>query len=171
MLRAARADVALYEEVEHDPKATPEALAIVAICAVSLGLGSLGSFPTVGRLGSYLPSLVGSVLSALVAWAVFSGVVYFIGTRLFQANATWEEVLRPLGYAYSPLVLGVVGLIPGLGWLVVLAAFLWTLFLAFIGIRAALDLDGSKTILTIVLSIIPAGIINFLLSAVIGAIF
>jgi hypothetical protein len=68
-------------------------------------------------------------------------------------------------------VLGVVGLIPGLGWLVVLAAFLWTLFLAFIGIRAALDLDGSKTILTIVLSIIPAGIINFLLSAVIGAIF
>jgi hypothetical protein len=167
MLRAARADVALYEEVEHDPKATPEAMAIVAICAFSLGLGSV---PLTG-LGNYLPALVGSILSALVAWAVFSGVVYFVGTRLFQATATWEEVLRPLGYAYTPLVIGVLAILPIVGRLVVLAAALWTLFLVFIAIRAALDLDGSKTILTMILSIIPFWIINSLLSAVVGGVF
>jgi hypothetical protein len=80
-------------------------------------------------------------------------------------------VLRPLGYAYTPLVIGIVGIIPTLGGIVILVAVLWTLYLAFIAIRAALDLETSRTLLTIVLSIIPAAIINLVLSGAVSAIF
>ena len=163
MLRAVRGELSLFEEVEHDPGATAEAIVVVAVGAISVGLGSL-LLLVLARPANYIPSLLASVVSTLVVWAVFAGVVYLIGTRLFHATATWEEVLRTLGYAYSPLVIGIAGIIPFLGGLIVLAALLWSFYLAFVGIRAALDLDGGRTVATIILSIIPAAIISALLA-------
>jgi len=167
MSRAVRGEVSLFEEVEHDPNATAEAIAVVAIGAISVGLGFGLSFSLFARPGSYLPALVGSLVSTLLAWAVFSGVVYLIGTRVFGGTATWQEVLRTLGYAYSPLAIGIVAIVPLLGALIVLAAGLWALYLAYIGIRAALDLDAMKTVATILLAIIPAWIINSLIGAIV----
>jgi hypothetical protein len=160
MMRAFRGEAALFEEVEHDENATTEALLIVAISALSLGVGSALGAAAMGRPSAGLVGLVVGVISSLVGWAVFSGVTYFIGTRLFSADATWNEVLRTLGYAYTPMVVGIVALVPIIGGLVVLIAALWTLYLAFIAIRSALDLDTGKTIATILLAIIPSAIIS-----------
>jgi hypothetical protein len=113
--------------------------------------------------------LVG-VISALVVWAVFSFVAYFIGSKLFSADATWEEVMRTLGYAYTPMVVGIVGIIPIIGWLITLIAGLWTLYLCFIAIRSALDVDTGKTVLTILLSIIPAIIISAIIQLPLAAV-
>src|SRR6478672_2361888 len=159
-MRAFRGEAALYEEVEKDPAATQEALIIVAITAVSLGLGAALGAMTQGQTGGGVVRLLVGVIGALVGWAVFSFVAYFIGSKLFSADATWEEVLRTLGYAYTPMVVGIVGLIPIIGGLIILVAALWTLYLCFIAIRSALDVDTGKTVLTILLSIIPAGIIS-----------
>ena len=167
MLRAVRGEVSLFEEVEHDPGATAEAILVVAIGAISVGLGFGLSLSVFARPGNYLPALVGSVVSTLLAYAVFSGVVYLVGTRVFGGTASWEEVLRTLGYAYSPLAVGVVAIVPFLGWLIVAVAALWALYLAYVAMRAALDLDGGRTAATIVLAIIPAWIINSLIGAIV----
>ncbi len=163
MMRAIRGEAALFEEVEHDQSATREALMVVAIGAMSLGIGSALGSAVMGRPSGAVIGLVVGVINALVGWAVFSGVAYFIGTRLFHAEATWEEVLRTLGYAYTPMIIGIVGLIPILGGLAVLIAGLWTLYLSFIAIRSSLDVDTGKTVATIVLSIIPTIIIGALI--------
>jgi len=165
IMRAVRGEVALFEEVEKDQNATTEALIIVAIGALSLGIGSaLGSAAMGGYPSGGLVSLVAGVVSSLVGWAVFSFVAFFIGTKMFGADATWEEVLRTLGYAYTPMIIGIVAIIPILGGLVILIAGLWTLYLAFVAIRSALDIDTGKTIATILLSIIPTIIIAALIS-------
>src|SRR5438093_946670 len=119
-MRAFRGEAALFEEVEKDPAATNEALIIVAVTAVSLGIGSAVGPMVMGAPGGGVVRLVVSVIGALVGWAVFSFVAYFIGTKLFGADATWEEVLRTLGYAYTPLIVGIVGIIPIIGGLVIL---------------------------------------------------
>ena len=93
-MRAFRGEAALFEEVEKDPAATNEALIIVAVTAVSLGIGSAVGPMVMGAPGGGVVRLVVSVIGALVGWAVFSFVAYFIGTKLFGADATWEEVLR-----------------------------------------------------------------------------
>ncbi len=158
MMRAAKGDVNLFEEVEHDPSATTEALIVVVIVALAGGIG--GALATAGsRPGGLIGAVIGAVISALLGWAVFAGVTYFVGTRLFKGEATWEEVLRTLGYAYSPNVLQIVVFIPIVGWLVALIAGLWGLYLSFIGIRAALDISSGQTIGTILISIIPTIII------------
>ena len=169
-MRAIRGEAALFEEVEKDPAATTEALIIVAVTAVSLGIGSAAGAMVMGAPGGGVVRLLVGVIGALVGWAVFSFVTYFIGTKFFGADATWEEVLRTLGYAYTPMVVGIVGIIPIIGGLIILIAALWTLYLAFVAIRSALDVDTGKTVITILLSIIPAGIISAIIQAPLQAV-
>jgi hypothetical protein len=165
MLRAARGEKELFEEVEIDSGATTEAMTIVAVVAVLGGIGSALGLLMGGRPTGAVLALVVGVASALIGWAVFSGVAYFIGSRLFHADATWEEVLRTLGYAYSPMVVVIVSFIPIVGGLVVLAAAVWTLYLGFVAIRSALDIGNGQTVATILLALIPAAIISAIIQA------
>jgi hypothetical protein len=118
-----------------------------------------------GQPGGAMLGFVVGIASVLIGWAVFSGVTYFIGSKLFGADATWEEVLRTLGFAYSTMVVAIIGWIPLLGGIIVLVAALWTLYLIYVGIRAALDISGGKTVATILLALIPAGIISAIIQA------
>jgi hypothetical protein len=159
MMRAAQGQVALYEEVEHDPAATTQALTVVVIVAIAGGIGQALSQILAGTPSGVIGGLIAGVLGGIIGWAVFAGVTYLIGTKLFNADATWEEVLRTLGYSEAPNVLQVLIFIPLLGGLVAVIAGLWSLYLAFIAIRSALDISTGQTIATIILAIIPALIV------------
>ena len=63
------------------------------------------------------------------------------------------------------MVLGVVRVIPGVGPLVAGLAGLWTLYLSFVAIKSALDIESGKTVATILISVIPSAIISLLLLA------
>jgi len=164
MIRAFRGEAALFEEVEHDENATTEAIIVVVLGSLSVGIGQALSQAVTGRPGGGLGGIVANVAIVLLFFAVFSGVVYFVGTRFFKAEATWNEVLRTLGYAYTPNVVGIVRVVPVLGPLVAGLAGLWSLYLAFIAIRSALDIDTGKTVGTILISLIPSFIIFFILA-------
>lgn len=165
MLRAARLEVPLYEEVEADTTATNQALLVVVIVAIAAGIGAaLGGGNVVGRL-------VSGLISALVGWAVWSYVVYFVGTRFMGGTATYGELLRTLGFAESPGVLYIFSFIPVLGPLVGLVAGIWSLVASFIGTRQALDLDNGKTVITIIIAVIALIIVLFVIGLILAAIF
>src|ERR1700738_4048932 len=86
MMRAARLEVPLYEEVEADLTATNQALLVVVLVAVARGIGA---GLTSGSPGGLLGGLIAGVLSGLLGWAVWSYVVYFVGTRFFGGTATY----------------------------------------------------------------------------------
>jgi Yip1 domain len=155
MLRAARLDVNLYEEVEADTNATSQALMVVVMASLAGGIGAaIGAAMGGGRAVNPIGGLVGGVLSVLLGWAVLSYVMFFVGTRLFKGTATYGELLRTLGFAYSPGVLLVLSFIPVVGGLIAAAVFIWRIATGFIAIRQALDLDTGNTIATIVVGII-----------------
>jgi hypothetical protein len=166
MMRAAKADKDLFEEVEHDTTATSQAMMVVAIVAIAGGIGGAiggllyGGHPNSGPLG-----IVAGVASSLIGWGVFSGVAFFVGSKLFAADVTWEELLRTLGFAYTPSIVAIVGWVPVIGGILVIAAAFWGLYVAFVAIRSALDLSNGKTAVTILLSIIPAAIIIAIIQA------
>lgn len=160
MIGAAMLDVATYEEVEHDQTATGQAAMVVGIVALARAIGSLGAGFGV---------LVGGIVMAFVGWLVWCGITYFIGDELMGGDATWGEVLRAVGFAQTPGVLAVVGIIPLIGWLVSLAASIWVLVAAFIGLRQALDLDNVKTLITVVLGWIAMMILMAIPSMIFGA--
>ncbi|HLI29285.1 MAG TPA: hypothetical protein VKZ60_19630 [Chloroflexota bacterium] len=151
MQRAAQLDVALYNEVEHDPAATPQAFHVVLIAGVASGLGTFLSLLLRGHGVAGLAGLVSEVVSLVVNWFVWSYVTYFIGTRLFNGRATPQELLRTLGFAITPLVLNVLGFIPVLGGLARFVAFWWMVIAGVIAVREALDVGTGAAILTVII--------------------
>ncbi len=108
IIRAARLDVALYEEVEADKSALGQATGVVVLSSVAAGIGSTSK---AGLLGM----LIGVVV-ALVGWYIWAYLTYFIGTRLLpepQTKADHGELLRTIGFSSSPgLILLCVGACP-----------------------------------------------------------
>ncbi|MBV9580082.1 MAG: YIP1 family protein [Chloroflexi bacterium] len=170
MIRAARLDVSLYNEVEADTTATNQALAVVVVGAVAAGLGSLLGSIIAGRPSAAVIGLIGGIVLALVGWAVWSYVMYFVGTRLFHGTATYGEVLRTLGFAYSPSVLLILSFIPVLGGIIDLVVTIWLLVAGFIAIREALDLDTGNTIATIVVGFIAYLVVIAIVLAILAPI-
>ena len=156
MQGAAMLSVATYEEVEHDHTATGQAAAVVAIAAVAQAIGSLGQ----GGVGTFVV-----LLMQLASWAVWAGVTYFVGTRLFRGTADWGELLRTLGFSQAPGVFYVLAFIPLLGWLVRVVVTIWVVVAGVIAVRQALDVTTGKAIATVLISLIPAAILMSLIGA------
>ena len=134
MLRAAKLDVSLYEEVEADKGATTQAMVVVMLSSVAAGIGSVGS----GGVGG----IVFGTVAALVGWYVWAYLTYFIGTRFLpeaDTDADHGELLRTIGFSSAPGLIRVAGIIPGLGTVVFSVAGIWMLAAMVIGVRQALD--------------------------------
>jgi hypothetical protein len=170
MIRAARLEAGLYNEVEADTSATSQALTVVVVAAVAGGIGAAIGAALGGRPSGVAGGLVGGVLTELLGWAVWSYVMYFVGTRVFHGTASYGELLRTLGFAYSPGVLLIFRFIPLLGGLVVLAVGIWRIVAGFIAVREALDLDTGNTLATIVVGIIAYIVVFAIVGLVLAAI-
>jgi hypothetical protein len=140
-------DPATFESIEHDESATSQAGMIVLAVAVLGGLGSLAAASFMEGTGAS-GGFFSSIISTFASWVVWSFLTYFIGTRLFGGEANMGEMLRVIGFAYAPQLLGIV---PCLGSIV---GLIWSLAAAFIGIRQGLDLSNGKTALTIVVGLV-----------------
>ena len=134
MIRAAKLDAQLYEEVEADRGAMGQAMAIVVLSSVAGGVGS-------GGAGGFSGIVLGTI-GALVAWFIWAGLTYLIGTRLLpesQTQADLGELLRTIGFSSAPGVIRVLGLIPGLRGITFGVAGVWMLVAMVIAVRQALD--------------------------------
>ena len=133
MIRAAKLRVDLFQEVEHDATATKQALLVVIISSLAAGIGSLG---TIG-----IPGLAIATGISVIGWGVLAGLAYLIGVSLLKTphtEATWGELLRAIGFAYTPGILRVFGFIPVIGPIIAFAGTVLVLVAAVIAIRTAL---------------------------------
>jgi hypothetical protein len=134
MIRAAKLDIHLYEEVEADKQALGQAMTAVILSSVAAGVAAVSS---VGVWG-----LFRGTFAALAGWIIWAFLTYFIGTRILpepQTRSDMGELLRTTGFSSSPGVLRVLGVVPGLGSLVFFVAAVWMLVAMVIAVRQALD--------------------------------
>ena len=134
IIRAAKLDVNLYEEVEADKSAMGQAMGIVVLSSVAAGLGSIA------KLG--IPGIITGTIAALIGWYIWAFLTYLIGTKLLaqpQTKSDMGELLRTIGFSTSPGLIRVLGIIPGLYNIVFLIAAIWMLVAMVIAVRQALD--------------------------------
>ena len=120
MVRAAKLDVNLYEEVEADKQAMGQAMAVVVLASLAAGIGSIG---TTG-MGGLLLGTVG----ALIGWFIWAFITYFVGTKILpepQTKADYGELLRTIGFSSSPGVLRILGVVPVLGPIIFIVSGCW----------------------------------------------
>lgn len=134
MLRAAKLDAHLYEEVEADKSTMQQAMGVVVLSSLAAGVGSI---TTMGFGGILL-----GTLAALGGWYIWAYLTYFIGTKFLpepQTEADLGQLLRTTGFSSSPGLIRVLGIIPGLGTVVFVVASVWMLISMVIAVRQALD--------------------------------
>ncbi|MDE2990433.1 MAG: YIP1 family protein [Chloroflexota bacterium] len=181
MIRASRFERQLYAEVAADITATRPALQVVVIAALASAFATFLGYqldpPDPAWFGldesaadSIRESLLGTAfvlgfiltpILSIVGWLAWSGVAWFIGTRLIapgMQQVEFLDVARATGFAQAPGVLGVVGFIPVLGFIVQLGVLLWLLATGFFAIRESMRLTDGQAIGTMV-----AGVIAYLI--------
>ncbi|MEA1935545.1 MAG: hypothetical protein U9M96_01840 [Thermodesulfobacteriota bacterium] len=138
IIRAAKLDPNLYEEVEADKGAMGQAMGVVVLSSVAAGVGSTAS-------GGVTGILIGTI-SALVGWYIWAYLTYFVGTKLLpepQTESNPGELLRTIGFSSSPGLIRILGVIPGLAGVVFLVAAIWMLVAMVIAVRQALDYQST----------------------------
>jgi|TARA_B100000809_G_scaffold257327_1_gene298694 hypothetical protein len=164
MVGASRLDIHIFEEVEADTAATKQALSVVLLVALATGIASMG---TIGVRGL----LVGVVVS-VAGWAIWAWIVYFIGTKIIpehETHADWGQLARSLGFAQSPGVLRVFGVVPGVGGIIFLVVAVWMLVSMVIAVRQALDYTSTlRAIGVVLIGFIPYAILMSIAFVIFG---
>jgi hypothetical protein len=134
MLRAALLQAEAYEEVEADAGAGRQALGVVLLSSVAVGVGGIANSGAEGILVQ--------IVCAVVGWWCWAYATYFIGTRLLptrETSADPGQLLRTMGFAGAPGILRIVMVVPPLAFPAWIVGTLWELLAMVVAVRQALD--------------------------------
>ena len=136
LIGAMALDTAIYEEVEADRAATGQAFAIVIFSSLAAGVGARGLGEVTVASMAYFSAV------ALIAWAAWALVTFQIGGRLMPTPETRVDVgelLRTIGFASTPGLLRVLGVMPAVALPVFVVTSIWMLLAMIVAVRQALD--------------------------------
>jgi len=144
----------VYAEVEGDTAFSTTAWILVIVVAFLSQLGARAS----ADLTTWLTGAVVGTVTAIIGFALAAFVVSLVGRAAFNADVTFDEMVRTLGLAYVWHVVGVIGIVgalsPALSCLTAPAVFVaWLLGLIawIVAAKEALDLEWLQLIVTVVI--------------------
>jgi hypothetical protein len=159
MIGALQADVKTLTEIEADPSAMGQAVTVIAIAGVA---GLIGNFFRAGLLAGVL-----SLIASLLGYALFSFMVFLIGTKLMPEPATkadFSEAFRVIAFAASPGVFNVLAIVPFIGPLISFLVGIWSLVIAVIAVREVLDYSSTgRAIIVCLIAAVICWIVLFVL--------
>ena len=161
----------VYAEVEHDTAFTTTAWMLVAAVAFIGQIGQRAGVATGDLTGNLLNWAIGAVVGtifAVIGFAVAAFITNAVGRALFQAEVTFEELVRTMGLAYVWNIVGVISIVAAFSVslncvLSPIACIAPILGLAstLIAVKEALDLEWGPTIVTVIVGWIVQFVINF----------
>jgi hypothetical protein len=129
---------------------------------VIAGVASLiGNFFRAGVIAGVL-----GLIASLLGYALFSFLVFLIGTKLMPEPATkadFNEAFRVIAFAASPGVFNVLALIPFLGPLISFLVAIWSLVIAVVAVREVLDYSNTgRAIIVCLIAAVICWIVMFI---------
>jgi hypothetical protein len=150
----------VYAEVEADTSFTSTAWILVVVFAF---LNQLGSYASENLFDWLVGTAIGT-LTAVIAFAVAAAAINWVGRAVFNAEVTFDELVRTMGLASVWTVVGVLCLLgPAIviAWVALVIAW-------FVAVHEALDLGWGQTIITVIVGFIPWAIIMALTGVVLS---
>ncbi len=137
----------------------------MVLSSVAAGIGAISPG---GISGIVLGTLV-----TLAGWYVWAFLTYFIGTKFLpepQTEADLGQLLRTTGFASSPGLVRVLGVIPGLIGILFFVVSIWMLVAMVIAVRQALDYSGTmRAVVVCAIGWLVQAFILVLLLQILGA--
>jgi hypothetical protein len=157
LLAALKLDAEVYEEVEHDDQALPQAAGVVALGGLASGIAA------VGELGG--GGLIAGLVASFAAWMIWTAIVWFVGVRLMRHSSDFGELSRALGFVAAPQLLYLFAIVPvPLLRPVVGLLVLGMTVVAFVrAVRQALDVETGRAVFVAGVSVAAYVLVSFVL--------
>jgi hypothetical protein len=149
LLQTIRFDRDAFVWMEFNDRATGDALIIVAITEVLFLIA--GGTPLFGLVTSFT-AVMSSLLSAVIFWLIYAGLVYAIVVFLFRADGRYPTYLRMAGFAFPTLLLTIATTqIFGNDLIATLVGSLWFILVVAYGTHYVSDVPLDRSIVAAVL--------------------
>jgi len=163
LLRLARLDLTVFDDIKDDVSATVPALTVAVVASFLSGLGSwlwwtFQDFPKGGGDVFVKSFLMGSILQVGV-WFLWVYVAAMVLSRGLGVAADLNRLLRTMGLAFAPMAIAVLIFISFLAVPLGAIAVGATLVLSYVAIQSATDAQPQQVML--------ANIIGFVIFAVV----
>ena len=145
MIGAATLNVPVIEEIEADTEYTVPALGVVVLAAIAAGIGGVAD-------GGVMAAAV-LLVSSLFGWVFWAFITWLIGTKLLPTPDTKSdmgELMRTMGFAQSPGILRVFGVVPIVGGFVNWIVFIWLFVAMIVAVRQSLDYKSTVRAVAVV---------------------
>ena len=157
MTGAMQADVKTFQEIEADPTALGQAVAVIVIASVASLIGNMF------RIG--LSHGVMTLIANLVGYALWTLLVVLIGTKLMPeptTKADFNEAFRVIGFSASPGVVNVLAIIPFLGVLISFVVWIWMVVVGVVAVREVLDYSSTaRAVIVCLIAAVICWIVSF----------
>jgi hypothetical protein len=161
----------VYAEVEKDTNFTTTAWILVVVVAFLSQVGANAG----GNLVQWLLGAVVGTIFAVIGFAVGALVINWVGRAVFNADVTFEELVRTLGLAYVWQVVGVIGVVTAFSAAlsclltpVMIIAWILMMIAWFVATKEALDLEWVQTIVTVIIGWIVVIAVSVVAGIVLG---
>jgi len=166
IIRAARLDGTFFKEAKADATLTNEALLVALAAAVAMAGGNFlyWLIPWPGHpifsFGAAIAALFIYAIFYAIGFGIFVFLVPLIGEKLFAGKPmTWQEALRPLGYAQAPVIVSILSLVVVLGGILSWAGLVYALVISTFAVKETMELDWLKAGATCIIAWIPLSVL------------
>ncbi len=153
LLQTLRFERDAFVWMDLNDRATGDGLLLVVVTQILLLLGNGQSL-----LGLALGfnQVIGSLLSAIVFWLVYSGITYAASRYLFSGHLGYATVLRIAGFAYPTLLLWLftTRVLPSSGLAAFILGAVWLLAIVAYGVHYVADLPLEKAAASAILGLV-----------------
>jgi hypothetical protein len=155
LLRLARLDLTVFDEVRDEAAATAPALAVMVVASFAAGFGSWLWWITRDFHGisansgeAFLKTFImGGILQAAL-WLLWVYIAAMLLSRVFGAGADLNRIMRTMGLAFAPMVITILMVIDILAVPFAVIALGATLLLSNAAIQASTDAEPQQVILS-----------------------
>jgi hypothetical protein len=146
-----RLDPRAFEEIEHAPHATRQAVTIVVLASIAAALGQGTNLD--------LRALTRESVRAVTGCVMWANASYFLGARTWpepETDTDLDELLRVMGFAYAPNFFSIfaapvfTGDQPLLADFILAAVQVWLFAATVVAVRQALDYRSTTRAIVVV---------------------
>lgn len=154
VMRLARLDTTVFDEVRDDERELIPAVVIVAISSLLAGVGAWLWLLFVKPAGVDLDfgnvllkiMLIGTIF-AVVLWGVWVAITYVILVQVYKEQTDLMSLMRTMGYAAFPFSLSLLMFIPGLSFGIALAAIVLWFVMSTYAVQAASNASSDRVVM------------------------
>lgn len=149
ILRLARLDTSVFDEVRDDAAELIPALVVAGISALLAGLGAFlfWEMNDYGLENTFLNSFILGAVFMAALYAVWILVTYVMLVQVFKAQSDPQSLFRTMGYAAFPLAASVLMFIPVLHPVFAIVPLGALLLLSVYAVQATTNADSSQVVM------------------------